>query len=105
MINTEKMRHLSTIVYHIYDIHIFPLDMYLIDPSNGSEQGGLPRELLQALFVDVDGGERLVEAEVDFAQVQVCVHIVLLLQCRLELLLSIAVHAESAQVHDNTSTV
>ena len=69
----------------------------LIDPGDAGEETGFSGELLEAGLVDVDGGERLVEAHVDLAQVEHRVDRLLLLQRRLELLLGVTVHAQPAR--------
>ena len=69
----------------------------LINPGDAGEQTGFSGELLETGLVDVDGGERLVEAHVDLAEVEHRVDRLLLLQRRLELLLGVAVHAQPAR--------
>jgi len=70
--------------------------VYLVHTSLPKQQRDFLRELDKSLFVDVDGGERLVQAKVDLGQVQVSVNHRLVGNRRLELSLRIAVHRQPA---------
>ena len=66
---------------------------HLIDAGYACQQGSFRRELLKALFIELNGSEWLVKSDIHFTQIQHCVHHVLLVEGRPELSLCIPVHS------------
>ena len=93
--HTCKHMHTHTQTFTQTSTHRHARTFYLIDPGHTGEQSGFTREFLQPLFVGFHSSERLVKANVDLAEVKECVHHLLLLDGRLELLLCVTVHPQS----------